>query len=244
MDTKRLVLFVVFSFSIMMLWDAWQMKDLPETQDTTSTKPAIVDTSIPSVDTEGVPSVDVRNTTGFQLTTSDLVKVETDLYVAEISTVGGDLRRLTLKKHLADDKKAGKFVLLDDTNNPVLYIAQSGLIGQSLPNHKSQFISDASNYTMDSTSDSLSVKLSWQENGIRVDKIYTFKRGRYEVGVTHHITNESGTQIQASVYYQLLHDNESNQGSTFMPTFTGGAYYTEADKFKKLSFADMADSNL
>ncbi len=244
MDTKRLVLFVVFSFSIMMLWDAWQVKDAPKTQDTTSTKPAIVDTSIPSASTEVVPSVDASNTTGFQLITSDLVKVETDLYVAEISTVGGDLRRLTLKKHLADDKKAGKFVLLDDTNNPVLYIAQSGLIGQSLPNHKSQFISDASNYTLGSTADALSVKLTWQESGISVDKIYTFKRGRYEVGVTHHITNESGAEIQPSVYYQLLHDNESNQGSTFMPTFTGGAYYTESDKFKKLSFADMADSNL
>lgn len=243
MDTKRLVLFIVFSFSIMMLWDAWQVKDAPKNVDTVSTK-AAVDTSIPAASNDVAPTVNASNTTGFQLDTGELVKVETDLYVAEISTTGGDLRRLTLKKHLADDKKAGKFVLLDDTNNPVLYIAQSGLIGQSLPNHKSQFISDASNYKMDSTADALSVKLSWQENGVSVDKIYTFNRGRYEVSVTHHITNESGTELQPSVYYQLLHDNESNQGSTFMPTFTGGAYYTEADKFKKLSFSDMADANL
>ncbi len=244
MDTKRLVLFIVFSFSIMMLWDAWQVKDAPKNLDTVSTKTAPVDTSIPAASTEVTPSVNASNTTSFQLDTDELVKVETDLYVAEISTTGGDLRRLTLKKHLADDKKAGNFVLLDDTNNPVLYIAQSGLIGQNLPNHKSQFVSDASNYMMDSTADALSVKLSWQENGVSVDKIYTFNRGRYEVDVTHHIVNESGNELHPSVYYQLLHDNESNQGSTFMPTFTGGAYYTEADKFKKLSFDDMADTNL
>ena len=30
MDTRRLVLFVIFSFSIMMLWDAWQQKNYPK----------------------------------------------------------------------------------------------------------------------------------------------------------------------------------------------------------------------
>ena len=29
MDTRRLILFVIFSFSIMMLWDAWQQKNAP-----------------------------------------------------------------------------------------------------------------------------------------------------------------------------------------------------------------------
>ena len=30
MDIKRLILFVVFSFSIMMLWDGWQTKNNPQ----------------------------------------------------------------------------------------------------------------------------------------------------------------------------------------------------------------------
>jgi YidC/Oxa1 family membrane protein insertase len=41
-----------------------------------------------------------------------------------------------------------------------------------------------------------------------------------------------------------VHDNQSKQGSAMMPTFTGGAYFTEADKFKKIKFADMAKENL
>ena len=29
MDTKRLILFIIFSFSILMLWDAWQREHAP-----------------------------------------------------------------------------------------------------------------------------------------------------------------------------------------------------------------------
>ena len=29
MDTQRLVLFVIFSFSVLMLWDAWQREQRP-----------------------------------------------------------------------------------------------------------------------------------------------------------------------------------------------------------------------
>ena len=30
MDTQRLILFVIFSFSVLMLWDAWQRDQRPE----------------------------------------------------------------------------------------------------------------------------------------------------------------------------------------------------------------------
>jgi YidC/Oxa1 family membrane protein insertase len=36
-----------------------------------------------------------------------------------------------------------------------------------------------------------------------------------------------------------VHDKDSNQGSKLMPTFTGGSYFTDATKFKKLSFSAM-----
>jgi len=40
MDTRRLILFVIFSFSIMMLWDSWQHKDAPLQQSATQTDTA------------------------------------------------------------------------------------------------------------------------------------------------------------------------------------------------------------
>jgi YidC/Oxa1 family membrane protein insertase len=248
MDTKRLVLFVVFSFSIMMLWDAWQVKDRPIGADSAirGTSSAVVASTdvIPNASSDAVVNTTAANPTQASVT-GERIKVSTDLYQAEISTLGGDIRHLTLNKHRADGKAQEPFVLMDDAENPMLYIAQSGLIGQDLPNHKTLFTSEANRYVMDSGADKLSVTLSWMGNdGTKVEKIYTFHRGRYEIDLTHRINNATDVDVTASVYYQITHDSESNQGSTFMPTFTGGAYYTDADKFKKIKFSEMADKNL
>lgn len=247
MDTKRLVLFVVFSFSIMMLWDAWQVKDRPISANTTSgtSSEAVASTDvIPAASSEAVASSIDSNQTQTAVA-GERIKVSTDLYQAEISTLGGDLRHLTLNKHRADGKAQGRFVLMDDAAKPMFYVAQSGLIGKDLPNHKTLFTAEQNRYVMESGSNTLEVVLSWLGNdGTKVEKIYTFHRDRYEIDLSHRINNASDVEVAPSVYYQITHDSESNQGSTFMPTFTGGAYYTDADKFKKIKFSDMADKNL
>jgi len=244
MDIKRLIIFVVFSFSILMLWDAWQAKNQPVSDVSKTADAAIVDASLPAASSAAdVNSDDTSNVD--KLAPGERIKVNTDLYQAEISTIGGDLRHLTLNKHRADGKGEGRFVLMDDNAaNTMLYVAQSGLIGADLPNHKTVFTSEVNNYSMQAGADALKVKLSWAGNGLTVDKIYTFHRGQYEIEVTHVIHNASGAEVIPSVYYQITHDSESNQGSAFMPTFTGGAYYTDADKFKKIKFTEMADANL
>jgi YidC/Oxa1 family membrane protein insertase len=244
MDIKRLIIFVVFSFSILMLWDAWQAKNQPVSVASETADAAIVDASLPAASSAAdVNSNDAINVD--KLALGERIKVNTDLYQAEISTIGGDLRHLTLNKHRADGKNEGRFVLMDDNaENTMLYVAQSGLIGADLPNHKTVFTSEVNNYNMPAGADALKVKLSWVGNGLTVDKIYTFHRGQYEIEVTHVIHNASGTEVTPSIYYQITHDSESNQGSAFMPTFTGGAYYTDADKFKKIKFTEMADANL
>ena len=246
MDTKRLILFVIFSFSILMLWESWQKKDMPMTPEVTAT--AKQEAGIPNSNAvasnanSSVPTAD----SAFKLETAQRIHVSTDLFQADIDTMGGDLRRLTLNKHRASDSQ-DNFVLLDDAAKPMLYVAQTGLIGSptsALPTHKSLFTSAASTYTMAADANTTEVRLSWVGNGINVDKIYTFHRNSYVIDVTYQINNGSAMAVTPSVYYQILHDDKSNQGSKMMPTFTGGAYYTEADKFKKIKFADMAKEKL
>ena len=244
MDTKRLILFVIFSFSILMLWDAWQSKHIPQ--------PGLVETQqisesgIPqaSKDVSGAQQSELPKEADFQLQKGQRITVETDLFKADIDTVGGDLRRLELTQHRAADANDKNFVLLDDSATPMVYVAQTGLIGTDLPTHKTIFTSTTTNYKMQDNSDKLEVRLSWVGAAVQVDKIYTFHRGNYAVNVTYQIHNNSSAPIQPSVYYQIVHDSVSNQGSRMMPTFTGGAYYDEADKYKKLSFKDMAKTNL
>lgn len=247
MDIKRLILFVVFSFSIMMLWDGWHAKNSPKpvVASSTTVENEAADNSVPNAaSTDAVGSGQLPTSSAFQLETGDLVSVSTDLYQAKLSTVGGDLRHLTLNKHLADGKASGNFVLMDAAADPMLYIAQSGLIGANLPNHKTVFNTAATRYNLASDANTLAVKFTWQNADITVDKIYTFHRGSYVIDVSYHIENASGSEIKPSVYYQIIHDSESNQGSTFSPTFTGGAYYTDTDKYKKIKFTDMAEANL
>ncbi len=251
MDTRRLILFVIFSFSIMMLWDSWQKKNAPaattqqQVQATDAGAPANIDNTNSAV---GGSTNNVSNDGRFKLVNGQRIQVFTDLFQAEIDTTGADLRRLVLNKHSAADSKDGNFVLMSDAQKPMLYIAQTGLMGNNLPNHKSVFTSAATNYTMAASAASQEVRLSWAgtgaANGIMVDKVYTFHRGSYVIDVNYQISNGSGAAITPSAYYQIVHDNQSKQGSKMMPTFTGGAYFTEADKFKKIKFADMAKESL
>jgi len=237
MDTRRLVLFVIFSMSILMLWDAWQTKHAP-----VPVAPVASVGSVPSTEA-GAAAIDAPVDTAYALKSGQNIAVTTDLYKININTMGGDLRKLELRKHRANDNLSN-FLLLDDAAKPMLYVAQTGLIGQDLPTHNTLFSSAAPSYQMQDGQDKLEVHLSAVSNGVAVDKVYTFHRNRYEIDVNYEIKNNTSAAITPVVYYQIVHDSESNQGSALMPTFTGGTYYTEAGKFKKLAFKDMAKEPL
>jgi len=189
--------------------------------------------AVPGSADSSTPTDTAKDT--FTLARGQRVQVETDLFQAEIDTNGADLRQLTLRKHRANTGD-GQYELLSDAAKPMLYVAQTGLKGDYLPTHRTVFTTAQTSYQMADGADTLEVKFSAPvENGVAVDKIYTFHRNNYAVDVRYEIKNDSTANITPSVYYQIIHDNQSNQGSAMMPTFTGGAYYNETDKFKKIT---------
>ncbi|HEU4708379.1 MAG TPA: membrane protein insertase YidC [Methylophilaceae bacterium] len=244
MDTKRLILFVIFSFSILMLWESWQRERLPEPQQVAASQPR--DASVPqAVTSQAGAQNELPAETGFKLESDKRVKVETDLFKAEIDTMGGDLRRLELKKHRAANTTKQDFVLMEDQPGAMVYVAQSGLIGNNLPNHKKLFTASADSYQLKQGQDWVEVRLSWTgQDGVQVDKVYTFHRGSYVIDLAYQIRNNSNQALHPSVYYQIVHDSESQQGPRMMPTFTGGAYFTQESKYTKIPFKTMAKENL
>ena len=75
MDTKRLILFVVFSFSILLLWDSWQRKHVPVSEVTTQQ-----DASIPSSQKlNTADSKTISPDSNFKLESGTRIKVATDL---------------------------------------------------------------------------------------------------------------------------------------------------------------------
>ncbi len=240
MDTQRLILFIVFSFSLLLLWESWQEYRAPKPA---ATAPAASPgATVPQPSQPLARSADAGAITeAAALPKGQRIRVRTDVIDAEIDTNGGDLRRVVLLRHGATEDRNKPMVLLADLP-PHYYVAQSGLLGDGLPTHKAVFQAEATDYRLTPDARELRVRLRWQSpSGVRVDKLYVFRRGSYLVDVAYEIHNGSGQALAPHAYFQFLRDDTPPAGeSSLMPTYTGPAIYTDKDKYRKLPFADIA----
>jgi YidC/Oxa1 family membrane protein insertase len=109
MDTQRLILFFVFGFSLLMLWDAWEKDHRPRpvaqapqaTQATPAGVPQAPAAAGPAAVAQPAPApADVRVPGAAAPTLKgETIIVRTDLVVAEIDTLGATLKKLELLKH-------------------------------------------------------------------------------------------------------------------------------------------------
>lgn len=249
MNNQRLILLLVFFFSIMMLWDAWLRQGQPAQtaqQESAQTKGSGAGSAaVPSAPTfaaaPGAVPVPGSAAVAPAVTGAAVLKVKTDLVVADISAQGGDLVRLELLHHHATENRKENFILLDTAH---AYSAQSGLIGAGLPNHKSAWRLPAEALSLKDGENELRVSLEAAvDGGGKVVKTYVFKRGSYLVDVEHVLVGAT-TPPGASAYFQLTRDDKSPEGANaMMMTFTGAAIYTDQEKFKKVEFGDFGGKN-
>ncbi len=237
MDFQRLFLFVIFSFSLMMVWDGWQRYQHPQA-------PSGMAKSIQSQNVEKSENIAGHAEIlqgSKEATTGKIIKVKTDLMSVEINTLGGDIQELDFLKHPDRLDKNKNFALFEKGPNTHNYVAQTGLLGTGLPNHTSFFTSDQDNYELGDQSDKLQVVLKANDsNGVKVLKIITFHRDSYVVDITYQIENDTSMPIKSSAYFQFIRDDVNPAGvSKMVPTFTGVAVYTDKDKFQKVSFSDI-----
>ncbi len=250
MDIQRLIALIVFSFSALLLWEAWQRHNAPPPpQRPAMTTP--VPSSVPSAPnvaaapgTSAAPSPPAG--AAVSPAAGEPVRVRTDFFDVEISPVGGDIRRLTLRKvHSAQDRTKPLTLMEPDPQH--YFETQSGLLGDSLPNHKTLYDADRRAFAMADGKDTLEVRLRAHDAaGAEVVKRFVFHRGSYLIDVAYDITNKSDKPITPFAYYQFLRDSnapsqEAAQTSSFggVTTFTGPAVYTEESKFHKVAFKDI-----
>ncbi|WP_068635681.1 membrane protein insertase YidC [Thauera butanivorans] len=245
MDQRRLILFLVFSFSLVMLWEGWikHNNPAPAVQATTAAG-AAADGSVPTPSAGLAASQSAVPGGQAATATAPRVVVETDLLRAEVSAEGGDIVRLELKQHQASGESDANFVLLDDGSVRHQYFAQSGLIGEGLPTHKTLFVLPASELALKDGEDQVELRLQAPEqNGLQVTKVMRFQRGSYLIDVSYEINNGSGQAIAPHAYFQLTRDgNPAEQVEAFgVNTFTGPAFFTDAEKFQKVHFDDITE---
>ena len=239
MDTRRLILVLIFAFSSFLLWENWQKYNQPKPPaNAVANAPAGSAAPQPSaaLQTGGSASAPVAAPAN---TTAEIFTVQTDLVKASISPLGGDIVELDLLKYAQHDNSEKTFALFDAKHQ---YMAQSGLIGEGLPTHRTQFRLVDGPLKLADGADELKVRLeATAPNGAKVAKILTFKRGSYLIDVAWEIDNKSDKPLATHAYYQLQRDAVAPEGETAMvSTFTGPAVYTEADKYQKVSFDDIA----
>ena len=154
-DIRRTILWVIFGFSMVLLWDQWQVYNgkkatffpAPAQQAASSAPqaaPANSAAGVPVAAGPGPQSIAPVPTgaIGAPVVGSapkERVEVTTDVLKLTFETEGGSLVRTEFLKHADTADKNKNFVLLDDSKDRA-YMAQTGVIGGgtagTFPTHK------------------------------------------------------------------------------------------------------------
>jgi YidC/Oxa1 family membrane protein insertase len=254
-DIRRSILWVVFGFSLILLWDKWQVHNgrqptffpgaavTEQAQASAGEAPASAELPSASSAIEGaqaaVPGADARPAT----TTAQRHEVTTDVYRLVFSSEGGALVGATLLQHASGELGTPPFELLAQDARHT-YVAQTGLIGGNFPNHKTPMTLVPGPTALADGQDELVVRFESEDlGGVKLVKSYTLRRGSYAIDVSHEVVNTGEQPVSPQLYVQLVRDGSKGESETpFYSTFTGPAVYTSAQKYQKVEFKHIDDN--
>lgn len=255
MENFRLILVVGWFFVLLLLYQAWQVDYGPKPtaveSSTTTTSTSIAPSSaldLPNTDEvansntiSALPELPVTQAQRL-VPTQTRIYVETDVFKIEIDTVGGDLRHVELIKFpIAINQLDKPFHLMDDTM-PDFFIAQSGLLPKEVaPTHQAIYQAANTNYHMEQGANELAVTLTWQNEQVTVNKIYTFQRDSYIIDVKYLVENHSDQAWQGHVYGQLQRTPAAKSGNSFIYTYTGAAIASPKNLYEKITFDNIKE---
>ncbi|MEY4748582.1 MAG: rane protein insertase YidC [Pseudomonadota bacterium] len=253
-DTRRAILWGVFSLSLIMLWDGWQKS---KGEPSLFGAPAVVAVS-PSASAatraaSGLPSpAAVPAQAGAIAATlpasaaaaSTTVVATSDNFKLTFDTRGASLVGLDLlKQHEQGD--ASKPVTLFERSAKRLYEAETGLLARqagdaALPNHHTLMQRVDGPLALEPGKNELTVAFESPEvGGVVLRKSYIIQRDAYTVQVRHEVINRSAAPVAPQLYLQLVRDGNVETSGMFMgpSSFTGPAIYSEQSKFQKIEFS-------
>ena len=262
---------------VFMLWQAWEQDYGPKPEvaaivspEGTKAKEDLPMTADASSQTESALQNPVSVPVSAAASAAKTVKIKTDVIAFEIDVQGGTVTNLDLLNYPVEKANViindlRKMVGLEvpvtntapvrlfDNNEEKIFVAQSGLIAGSglaaAPNHYTVFTNEQDSYTLQPGQDSLTVPLTWTDNkGLVITKLFTVKRGSYEITLDQKVRNNSGKAWSGRQYTQLLRapdtEGKGNMLTGGMRAYDGGVIYTEKSKYQKITFDDMADETL
>ena len=253
-DIRRTILWVIFGFSLVLLWDKWQIHNGRKptffpTPEVTAQQPAAdagkSEAGVPATTALAANASNVPGTAGADgaaaaAVTREKVTVASDLFRLTFDGEGGSLVGAELLKYTDQEDKNKPVKLLDESAARV-YVAQTGLIGGNFPTHKTVMTAKPGARELADGQNELNVVFESPDlGGLKLVKTWTVKRGDYAIGLKQEVVNTGTAPVNPQLYLQLTRDGNKPAGeSSFYSTFTGPAVYTEAKKYHKIDFSDI-----
>ena len=251
MENRRFFLIAIFGVLLFLTYQAWQ-KDHPKSL-VASTPAAVVTGDEPVLATateatvanpQPAPAVAEQAPA---VSSSARLHVVTDKLRLDISLAGGDLRRVELIGYPVSKAQPDIDLALISEQDPHFFIVQSGLAGSDKPlvTANTLFSSPATSYTLAEGSDSLDVPLeSVGPDGLRLRKLYRFKRGSYQIELVQTLVNGSSAPVQASPYVRMQRSPvAAGPEVPFVSTFLGLGFYEQKEsggyRFRKIDFKKL-----
>jgi YidC/Oxa1 family membrane protein insertase len=250
MENRRMILVALLGLVLFLLWNAWQadyMKAAPAAT-------AVAGSSVgPDTRAAATGTTDVSSGTPV---TQQHLRVQTDRLVADIALAGGELRRLELNGYAVDTRHPDQALALLDDRDGQQFTLISGIAGSEKPLSSAQtnFTSPQAEYKLAEGADGIDVPMEYVDpSGYTVRKLFHFKRGSYEIGLSQTLVNKTGRELQASAYQRYLRSPPPpDKGPGFMRTagtFFGVGLYAQKEAggsyaYKKTAFKDVDKQDL
>lgn len=257
MDTKRLILYALLGIVVYSLWTAWQKDYAPVQVPTTATatSPAATASASAVAADSALASATKPAAEGAIRTKAPehrLIQVQTDVLDISIDTLGGQIVKSKLLKYpVAIDKPEPLTLLNDDPQS--LYVASVGFV-KNIEQAKQpiaateeiKYKAAQTQYILPQGEQELAVELKGiDKKGVSFTKIFTFKRGHYDIKVSQEVKNTSRATWIGRFYTALQRKNVPEQKGKFIySTFTGAAISSPEKLYEKISYKKMAQENL
>ena len=255
MDNQRLLVWAAFGLVLWFTYQAWMQdygpKPVPQaTEAPADAAPEETDElALPELGDEPAeideaPSGSLpEDTDAAPVTDDQMIRVTTDVFDVEISTLGGTVVQATMLGYPVEKDRPDELVNLLSPERHDLGLIRTGLrsaVGESA-NHNTRFMAENTVYTL-GDADQLVVPMTWTDgSGIVVEKTLTFTGGSYAIGVEQTVTNNTSEPWRGDQYTQLLRRSREQERSMFdvaSYSFDGPIIYN-GDKSEKLDRDDL-----
>ncbi|MET0378883.1 MAG: membrane protein insertase YidC [Spongiibacteraceae bacterium] len=253
-DIQRYLLIAaiaVLSFMLLTEWVHFRQKiATTELVESTANPEAMPAPATPTAANTSVPTL--PNATPAGNTTSQFVRVRTDVLDLQIDLNGGDIVHAALPKHSTSLETPDRPFVLLQQDRIRTFVAQSGLVGRDgtdTADGRPLYTVAANSYALADGQNELAVELLYETaEHVQIHKRFLFTRGVYVVGLNYRIDNLSEKPWQGALFGQLKRDGSVDplvvSGALGMHSYLGAAAPTAKTTYEKLPFDDMKEQPL